>query len=125
MPVFFAMSFVVLAALSLDMLESVQITLIAALIVASMIAVTCMLVAESRHYDKRSASHALGLPLHRFARRGLDLGELPSGDRPQPCARPHDSADKRCHLCSSSDHRLRLGCLTCESHLNDCNDESR
>ncbi|SAL23943.1 hypothetical protein AWB73_01735 [Caballeronia turbans] len=105
---FVGMSFVIVAALCLKTSEWMILVLIAAIVIGSMLVITCMLVAGGSETRKRASSRVMSMPLHHFARTTQQ-----ADDASDACGEPWKGAKPNCSLCRSSAKRLRLGCFTC------------
>lgn len=117
MPVFFTLSFVILAVLGMGKSESVIIVAVVIVFIASMIVVTGMLLAESRQYKKHRTSQVTSIPLRHLAQPVPQREEPPQADGERcDCTKP------RCRLCRSGGRRVRLGCLTPGAYCEDRNE---
>ncbi|MDR5856429.1 hypothetical protein P9239_22365 [Caballeronia sp. LZ062] len=116
-PVFFALSFVLLAVLGSGISESVITISVAVVFTGAMIVITGMLFAESRRYKKRRTSLVASMPLRDLAQPA-----------PQPDHPPHANGERcdgmkpRCRLCRTGSRRVRLGCLTPGAYCEDRNE---
>ncbi|WP_248324583.1 MULTISPECIES: hypothetical protein [unclassified Caballeronia] len=117
MPVFFTLSFVILAVLGVGKSESVITLTVVVVFIASMIVITGMILAESRQFKKQRTSQVTSIPLRHLARPAPQRDE-PSQADGERC----DGTKPRCRLCRSGGRRVRLGCLTPGAYCEDRNE---
>ncbi|WP_250455523.1 hypothetical protein [Caballeronia sp. ATUFL_M2_KS44] len=117
-PVFFAMSFVILAAFAVGLSRSCIVLAVSIAFVACMLLVTCILFTQSSRYKTARDRCAMSMPLHEFGQTKAYRRDVDDNNASR------DDLRMQCNLCRSEGGPLCLGGPTSRTNCEDRNEKS-
>lgn len=117
-PVFFAMSFIILAAFAVGLSRSCIVLAVSIAFVACMLLVTCILFTQSNRYKTARDRCAMSVPLYEFGQTKANRGDVDDNNASR------DDMRMQCNLCRSEGGSLRLRDSTSRTYCEDRNEKS-